>query len=324
MLASAACYSPVPLLLAAAGGAQSPFLFNGIYRLGALLTALAFMGTRHRELLARPDVRQALRRRLLRPDAPLLIAPYLAWTATAWSARFVDISVTTIVQETWPALFILLTERLLRHEGRFRRPTPAQLALVALAFTGLALVVQSQGDAGGTHQDASNATLGVALAAVSALLAASTAYNFRWATELRDMIPGEQQTRSLELFCLMAAFSIGTTASAALNIGLGLAAAPAGAPDHPARLLGGALAGGLLLDTTGTLLNRTANLTTQDLGINTIGYATPLMALGLLQAWGRVGVERPGMLALGALAIVGGNLLIALEARTQRKQGENH
>ena len=266
MLASATCYAPAPLLIALTGGAQHAFLFNGIYRVGALIAALAYLAIQHRDLLARRDVRQAILGRTLRPDIVLVIAPYFSFTAATWSARYVDISVTTIVHETWPAIFIPLTERLLRREGRFRRPTPAQMALVALAFTGLVLAVQSQGNAQGTHTGGGNVPLGVALAS---LLSAATSYNFRWAMGLRDMIPGEHDTLRLELFCVMVAFSIGTAVSALLNTGLGLLTGPGGATAGTGSLLAGALAGGLLLDTTGTVLERTANLTTS---ITTTGY----------------------------------------------------
>ena len=73
-----------------------------------------------------------------------VIIPYFSFTAFAWSLRYVDVTLTTIVQEIWPVFFIILTDRLLRAEGRFDPPTVSQIVLVLLGFIGFIFVVLSQ------------------------------------------------------------------------------------------------------------------------------------------------------------------------------------
>ena len=57
-------------------------------------------------------------------------------------------------------------------------------------------------------------------------------------------------------------------------------------------------------------LNRKANLTTQDLGVNAISFTTPVAALALLFLFGQVGVAHIGYLVVGAIIIVAGNLIV--------------
>ena len=84
-----------------------------------------------------------LRRRACRWDFPLLCLPYFGYTAFAWSATLVDVSLTTVIVESWPLFYVPLAERLLRQQGRYLRPTLFRMVLVLLAFGGFVMVVSS-------------------------------------------------------------------------------------------------------------------------------------------------------------------------------------
>ena len=79
---------------------------------------------------------------------------------------------------------------------------------------------------------------------------------------------------------------------------------------------------GLLLDTTGTVLNRTANPITRDLTVNAINYAATPMDLLWLHLGHGINVPRPGLLDMGAAAIAAANLL--LHRNSIRIQNSRH
>lgn len=321
MLLATLCYSLVPLLLVALGGTESPFLFNAVYRFGAVIGAGVFLFVFYREFILSGSVLALIWRRLKNRTIVLVIVPYFGYTAFAWSVRYVDVSLTTIVQEIWPVLFILFTERLMRKENRFRRPSLGQIGLVAFCFIGFAFVVNSKDGTFWQFSLISKATLiGVGLAVLSAFIISSTSYNFKWAAnlcnELIDYMPSPSSTLKMELFCLMIAFLIGSMVSAVINMSAGLLIdrhISANGTDWQYLILG-ALAGGASLDALGTVFNRTANLVTNNLGVNAIAYATPLLGLAWLYAFWNVGIQQPDSLVIGAAAIVSANLLLNFEA----------
>ena len=321
MLLATLCYSLVPLLLVALDGTESPFLFNAAYRLGAVVGSLSFLLIFYRDLLFASPVLALMWRRFENWTIILVIVPYFGYTAFTWSVRYVDVSLTTIVQEIWPVLFILLTERMLLRENRFRRPTASHIGLVALCFLGFAFVVSSRdGDLWQFSKLDYETLFGVGLAVLAALIISSTSYNFRWAAALRDEIiysvPNTSNTFKVEMFCLMIAFLVGSVVSATVNLGAGLFVDWQISDSSIVWwcLVLGAVIGGAILDALGTVFNRTANLVTDNLGVNAIAYATPLLGLAWLYSFWNISIQQPDYLTIGAAAIISANLLLNLEA----------
>ena len=228
MLLSVLCYSVVPLLLVWVNAEESPFLVNSVYRFGALLGALLFLFVIYRDFLNCSEVRQLVSDRLKNLTILIVIVPYFGYTAFAWSVKFVDVSLPTIIQEIWPVLYILFTERLLRREKRFLRPTFQQIVLILFGFIGFGFVIYSQEGRLWHDQILSTRSLiGIGLALLSAFIISSTAYNIKWASDLRNEFPNKLKIKysnyKIELFCLMIAFLIGSAASAIINLLAGIA-----------------------------------------------------------------------------------------------------
>ena len=72
--------------------------------------------------------------------------------------------------------------------------------------------------------------------------------------------------------------------------------------------------GGILIYSLGSLAWRAANLLTSNLGVNALGYAVPLLALGLLWVFSRADVARLDYLVVGAIALIAVNLVVGLGA----------
>ena len=328
MFLSVFCYSLVPLLLITLSGVDYPFIFNAVYRFGAVCGALLFLLCFYRDMLLDGLIVRLVWSRMRKMTILLVILPYFSYTAFAWSAAFVDVSLTTVILEFWPVLYIVLTGRMFREEHRFRPLSLSQILLVILGFTGFVFVVLSQSDGAGWFGAFSwRHMLGVGLAVLASLIASSSSYNVRWAVDLRTSLALESSmspssgpaTYRLELFCLMAAFVIGSAVSSLVNLIVGLSVGEVGSGFGMSlsHVLAIGIVGGALLDSFGTVFQRTAVLRTNNLGVNAIAYSTPVLALAWLWSFRGVGVDQPGYLIIGAAAIIVANLLINFEAEVR-------
>ena len=318
MVLSGLCYSIVPLLLVTFSGEDFPFFFNATYRIGGTIGGIIVVCWVYRALSLGMQDLKTIGSHLRRKDIFIVITPYFSYTAFAWSASLVDVAITTIMLEIWPVLFIIFTARLLEKENRFRPTSATQLTLVLLGFLGFGFVVLSQ--VNGLELSGGSVFWGTILAILAAFMASATAYNYRWAFNLKNElssveIEGEGDNVLL-FFCLMLAFTIGSFTSAIANLFLGIAFETSG--EFPSwnwlEILGIVVIGGILLDAGGTIFNRTAHLKTSNLGINAIGYGTPVFALGWLYLFSQANVAQPDYLFIGAATIISANLVLNFEA----------
>ena len=71
-----------------------------------------------------------------------------------------------------------------------------------------------------------------------------------------------------------------------------------------------AILGGMIINTCSIIPWRKANIITNNLGVNAISYCTPILTLTWLFGLGRANVARPDYLIIGAMTIIGANILI--------------
>ena len=113
---------------------------------------------------------------------------------------------------------------------------------------------------------------------------------------------------------------VGAAISVPLHLVLGLASSS----DLPLwtleSVVGGALMGGVIISLTSLML-RSANLRTDDLGINAIFYIAPIISLGLLSRIG-ISLSRIDLFWMGAILIFCLNLLIHLSPDEERVYGQ--
>ena len=316
MLVAVTLFSSLPLVIAWGGGGQTPFLFNAAMSAGVVLGCLVFIATRYPALVVNPANLRLIARRAIDPKIALSIAANFNFALFAWSTRFVDVSISAILFETWPIFIILIADRLFRGEGRYHPISGEMLLLFTLGLPGFAFVIvgQAGGFANIETGDLSQAIIGVILALLGAVATSFTVFSFRWGTDLaREFSEDAKQAvgaDALDFFGLLVAFLIASAVSGVLNAFAGM---NSGEVVDSRTLLIAIFVGGAT-NGIANLAWRKANLATDNLGVNALAYATPIFSLAWLFLFSRVAPERPDYLLAGALGILIVNLLVNLEA----------
>ena len=313
-------FSFLPVFVAYAG-TDSPFLFAATMAMAEMVGLMAFLAIRYRALFFDKRVWQLAWKR-----APSWIILILAVGCTdialfAWAASLIDVSVVTVLYQLSPILIVLLVERLFVNQGRYQKIGPSKIFLFGLAILGAAMVIISQaGGFGAVNLGGASAyalTLGVALAIGAAMLNATAGLGFKWGVDLAAELPEvHSRSKDSEMFCVVLGVAIAVLLATLFIATIGFAR------DEPvvANAIFIALAGGILVGTLPSILWRTANLMTDNLGVNIARYFTPLLSLGWLYVLSLIGDIDLGLLIAGAGVIVASNVGVYIVGRESSSQ----
>ncbi len=316
MLVAVTLFSSLPLVISWGGGERTPFLFNAAMNAGIVLGCLGFMAVFYRRLILSGANLRLISRRIFDPKIALSIVANFNFALFAWSTRFVDVSVSAILFESWPVFIILITARLFRGDDRYREITYEMLLLLTLGLVGFAFVVVGQAGGFANIQTGGLSLLivGVVLAMLGAVATSFTAFSFRWGTDVAGELSEDSRVgfseASLDLFGVMVAFLVANAVSAIVNT---IAGYSSGESMDQRVLIIAVFLGGAT-NWVANVAWRKANLTTDNLGINALAYATPIFSLVWLFLFSRVAPERLDYLIAGAVGIIVVNLLINFEA----------
>ena len=316
MLAAVTLFSSLPLVIAWGGGGKTPFLFNAAMSAGVVLGCIVFIAVRYPSLALNGANLRLIARRAFHPMIGLSIVANFNFALFAWSTRYVDVSISAILFETWPIFIILIADRLFRGAGRYHPISKEMLLLLTLGFPGFAFVIvgQAGGFANVETGDLSVAIVGVVLALSGAVATSFTVFSFRWGTDLAREFPEEAKQavgeEALDFFGLLVAFLIASAVSGVINAFAGM---NSGEVMDSRALLIAVVVGGAT-NGVANVAWRKANLSTANLGVNALAYATPVFSLAWLFLFSQVAPERPDYLVAGALGILIVNLLINVEA----------
>ncbi len=316
MMLTVAGFSIIPLVVAWGDGAEKPLLFNAGWRFGVVIGCLLFLPIGNGALLRNRIVWQMIWRRIFGWAMLFVIIGSFQFALFTYSTRFIDIAIAAVLLETWPIFLIVFTGRLFKKENRFRATSATTFLLVALGFVGFILVIASQTANPGEllHLDSGPIfALGIVLAMLAAAASViEAAFNFRWGVSLSRELStaaGLTEGSSLDLFCVIAAFTIASVVSTPIHIAGGLI----GGEAITGKDLAIAVVGGGVVQAIASILYRTAILNTNNLGINALGYTVPIFSLLWLAIFSRISVARVDYLLIGAAAIVAANVLIYFE-----------
>lgn len=297
-LNAALFYSFVPIAVAWSGGSAAPLLFATLWRTGFCLACLTcLLATLPREL---PRLRTwaALLRATPRRVMALASLSHVDLALFALSSRFVDVSVTAVITESWPIILVLIMTVSFRAEGRYGRGIgPGQLAMMAAGLAGVVLTSLSQH--GTLHPGETGPALwaGVGLAALNAVVISLGAFTFRWGVDLANAPSMAQHPRlRAEMFGVVLAQTVSAAATIPFTLGAGMALAE----QLETRTALIALLAGALANGTANLSWRRCNLTTSNLSVNALIYVGPVLGLTWLVLLWNVSNQRPEFLFLGA------------------------
>lgn len=320
MLLAVIGFSLIPLVVARGEGVENPLLFNAGWRLGVVLGCLLVLGVFYRSLIQKTAILNMIRERIF---SWAIFSHCLA--VFTWSTRYIDISIAVILLETWPILSIIFTKKLFERENRFDRTSFTTIIFAAFGFAGFMFVFASQSTNLESLISIDRISIfglffGVLLAISAAVVGAiESASNFKWGVNVSkelSSIPGiGKKTDTLDLFCVIIAFTIVSAVSAPLHVVGGIFGGESIIDFIMAYdTLIIAVIGGGVIQAFSSVFYRVAILKTDDLGINALGYAISILSLIWLAIFYRIGVERVDYLAIGATVIITINLLINFEA----------
>ena len=146
--------------------------------------------------------------------------------------------------------------------------------------------------------------LGLLLSVLSILSGASEAWTFRWGLGLAERCPPGYAPVGVALFGSMLVYAVMGLPGALAACLAGLAVGER----LPWEQVIYAVLCGVFLQGLGNFLFRKVNLMTDNLGVNCLCYLTPVLSLGALALFGRVGVASPAYLVAGAVVVVAANV----------------
>ena len=236
----------------------------------------------------------------------------------AWALQYIDITMATIVFQSWPIFFLVLSALLLRENIRHLHNGKTWLSLfllIGLSIVGFAFIVFSQSGEFGQLGNVSDLVIGIGLVASAMALGNLKAFGIDWGRRLGNQLSGSLTGlgSSPAMFFVLVSFLISSFGAAAVGLVVGLGRGET----WDMEILGMAFTGGLLVNSTAGILWRKANMADDDIGFNALGYAIPVVAILFLFLFGMADVSRVDYLIIGATAIVVANLLINFEAEVR-------
>ena len=238
----------------------------------------------------------------------------------AWSIKYIDIAVTTLLFQSWPIFFLLLSAMLLRENANIDtsgKGTLSLILLIGLGFIGFAFIIFSQtGEIGKFGEiGVSQLVIGLALALGAMALSNLKAFGIDWARNLGNQLSGSLRGLGSDpaIFFVILSFLLSSLGAAVVGLVVGLGRGEA----FDFELLSLAFVAGLVVNTTAGLMWRKANMTDDDISFNALGYAIPILALVALFIFNQADINRVDYLILGATAIIVANMLINFEAEVR-------
>ena len=272
---------------------------------------------RYRDTNGRISMPSSVRDWALSPVVWAVLANF-TYAFYVWSTQLVATAVATTIFELYPAVMIIAFNYFARRDNDLlaaarNRLTPTRITCLAFTPVGVGLVVLSQTDGfqGSFNQYLHAGLGGIGLAVIAAVLSglspvATIRFGQRLAL-LNDPEAGSATAangthRLLVLWLSIFGFCLVSLLSVPVNVILGLRFGGAATFDLRDVVIGSVIGGVLLFGIAG-ILERKANVDTDDSTINAGYYLTPVLALVWLAIVG-IEIARFGLFVAGAAMLV--------------------
>ncbi|WP_420431192.1 hypothetical protein [Candidatus Poriferisocius sp.] len=305
------------------GHDNDPFIAGAGFAIGKSIAVALFLAVFGRKMLLTTLARTVIRSRLMRYTLLLGAVSHFDYSLYTWATYYVDTAVASVFFELYPIVLIFFMARLLgKIDGRvqrYRRLKTHTIVTSFIAIFGLVFVILSPTGSFNASPDISQRSLalGLLLAMATTLIGGLTAFHFVWGEEVAARIieksEDERPRQSAELMCGVLSYCIGNIIVTPINLAVGLRRTDS---IHMESFGWTVLAGAVLMGCS-SLFFRKSNLMTDNLGVNSITYLTPVLGLLWLSLYTDIDVARFDYFAMGATAIVAANLLINVDPEEQ-------
>ena len=312
MMVAVILYSTRPLIYSLGNADSSPFLFNAVINFAILFACIVFLVLRYPVFLFDREILKIILVNWRQRAIFLASLSAFDYALFAWSINYIDVSVATILFETWPFLMVFITAWLFKGHNRYRKITFGVILPLILGFTGFAFVILSQSDNSDAVIDSFNrATLFWSFIAVfgALLTACSSPYTLKWGADMVKKTNQKNDTGQ-EFFFIIVGFLITRLLGGFVSGILGGVRGETINVDQITIAIGC----GVFITGIASMLLRRANMVTSNLGVNALLYSTPIFALIWLELSSLISVPRTDYLVIGTVAIIVANLLVNFEA----------
>ena len=242
---------------------------------------------------------------------PCIISNFAHYPLLSIATRYIDIIPAAIIYGMSPLFLVLLSSLLFRKEKRYKRLTLWVFILFAIGLTGFGFVTIGQLEEFSFVFEVNWTILWGGFIALGAALCSAMSSSFT----IRHGVMTYQKIKEVgenieEIYCVMISRiiqrSIAGMALLIIVFFLG--------EQFTTRILVSAMITGLFFVPLGGTTSRLANLLTNNLGINALGYTAPLFAILWLFLFRDPNYINLGFLIIGVTAIITANLLLNFEA----------
>ena len=319
MLLAVLSYSLLPVFIHAGEGHKAPFMYNAVIALFGRIGISIYLIVFYRRQLFDHEIWRAVRLNWRKWSLLGVLLGAFDYAVFGWSLRYIDVSIATILHETWPIWMILLTGKMFQSEKRYENVNVFGWVCILMGFIGLGFVILSQtGYAvfGKENMSWLYLFLGVLFALVSAGMGAlHGSCTIRWGADvMKDVSKHKQKEASedLTMFFIMIAMVLAGIPNIIISVGLSVWGGHNEIVEADNMII--AAIHGFFISVAAQIFFRKANLVTTKLEINALGYATPVFSLILLAMLGYINVPHIDWLVIGATGIIAANALLNFKA----------
>ena len=313
MMIAVVSFSVIPVLIELGDAEDSPFLFTSIQSFAVAIGVGAVILRIKRKLLLKWEVIEDTWSHCKTGLMLVSVIGYCGFVLFSLGLVFVDVSIAAILYATSPLFLMLLMSFLFKDSQRYRKISVDTVIFAFVAIAGVALVILSQNDTPQPLLEVGNdfASSGTLLGAFLVLMAAiggavRTPCTLKLGSLLADKYSDSEgrETGEFVFATVMTCIALLITGGVLCVIGFILSETISW------NQLFYAIMGGFFVSSIGIVALRAANLTTDDLGVNALAYAAPLVTLVWLWMLSILDVPHLDYLVIGAMGIVASNLLI--------------
>ena len=304
---------------------KSPFLFASFHNFISFVVVFSFTVWKRPHLFSRCVIKAVIcpphntkqswymsdRIRINVLILPCIISGVMTFPLFSFATKYIDIIPAIIIYEMWPIFLVLINNVLFRNSKRFRPLTLWTWFLMTLGLIGFGFVATGQSENVFVFDPGTTVLWGGLLALLAAITnALSPAFSIKHAEKSREKIKAIANMDIDEIYCAMISLFIHRIVAGTMLLGFAIYFDETWTTR---TVLAGIITGIFITSVSGFAI-RKANLSTKNLGVNALRYATPLFAVLWLVLFTEPVFSNWKYLIIGVTAIITANLLINCEA----------